>query len=366
MSRSEAAFEEALAIGDALARTASWSGDRCSWIVSHRETGPHGAAMAYPADGSVLVGTAGIALFLARLRAHGGASAHARTARAALRHALAEAGRNEQRAREAFAARTGGAWALGHYSGALGIAWAAAEASRLLGDDDVTALRLARRLLARPLPREAPGDLMQGSAGAIAVALALDVGDAPLDALSRHALARAGSEPGMAHGAAGVAWALSLLPERRADAHPLAEAAGEARGSSWCRGAAGAALALARLGAPRAAIRRLRDEAASALPDLLRRPGESFTPCCGIAGTAECLWLVDEALGIPGALARAQRVAQWGLERFRVDDRWGSWPIDGSLSPHPGLLQGLAGVGHFLLRLHAPRRVPTILLPIDS
>ena len=93
-------------------------------------------------------------------------------------------------------------------------------------------------------------------------------------------------------------------------------------------------------------------------------PGDSCTPCCGALGVAECLWDMDAALGDPvGARRRAREVARWASERYRAADEWRAWPTGVTAGAHPSLLQGIAGVGHFLLRVAEPRRVPSPLVP---
>ncbi|WP_329275814.1 type 2 lanthipeptide synthetase LanM family protein [Streptomyces sp. NBC_00691] len=130
---------------------------------------------------------------------------------------------------------------------------------------------------------------------------------------------------------------------------------GLARASAWCRGDAGVALAV--LDAP----------AALADPDLAawaRRTAERLgqdgaapddSLCHGEAGLCE---LLDHA-ALPEARPHWIRRAGALLASVEENDARSGAP-DGVA--HPGLLTGLAGIGHGLLRAGFPERVPSLLL----
>jgi lantibiotic modifying enzyme len=62
-------------------------------------------------------------------------------------------------------------------------------------------------------------------------------------------------------------------------------------------------------------------------------------------------------------LAQAQTAAETGVERF--ERRRVPWPCGlYEANETPGLMLGLAGIGHFYLRMADPGRTPTVLLPL--
>jgi lantibiotic modifying enzyme len=390
-------------------REAVWYRGRCNWVGA--ETADDGGLArsrpAHRALGPALGdGTAGIALFLAQLHAATGAEPVRLTARGAIGQALAHAD------------TVSAAAARGLYAGLPGIAWAAARCAPLLGDERLAshAARLARApALAPPV---ASADLVSGTAGAIAglVALARELPDERL--LARAAVlgdelaaaARrgpagaswlpAGGRPsehglcGLAHGAAGAAWALLELSAATGDArHPQtieaaldyerhwfdAEEANwpdlrgierrEPRGTfrppyatSWTHGAPGIALSRLRgwqiTGDERmrcAAVTALQTTAAHVERALLA-PRADFTLARGLAGSADVLALGASLL--PEGAELARRTGEVGVGRYGTS--LDGWPCGGGRTP--ALLTGEAGVGMFLLRLH-DATVPSVLLP---
>jgi lantibiotic modifying enzyme len=392
----------ASAIGERLVREAVWYRGRCNWI------GAEAGAPAHRALGPALGdGTAGIALFLAQLHAATGAPALRETAGGAIAQAVAHAG-----ALPAAAAR-------GFYAGAPGIAYAAARCAVLL--DDERLLPHARRLIGAVAAPRAAFDLASGTAGAIAGSLALArlLGDDRLVAQAARladelagaarrdgrggagwswrpagAPASAHGLCGLAHGAAGAAWALLELFAVTGDAGHRAAAeralayergwfhAGrgnwpdlrgierrEPRGAfqppyatSWSHGAPGIALSRLR-GWQILGDDTLREEAATALRTttaaveralLDLRP--DFTLARGVAGNAEVLALGTPLLAQGAAVAR--RAGEIGAGRYATS--LDGWPAGGGRTP--ALLDGDAGIGLFLLRLHDPA-VASVLLP---
>ena len=399
----------ASAIGTRLVREAVWYRRQCSWIgldtaaayarerprPAHRSLGP-----------GLADGTAGIALFLAQLHACGAGEEVRQTARGAIGQALAHAGELP---------------AGGLYGGRLGVAYAAASCGALLGDERLTA-RAGRLARGRGGSASASGefDLFTGAAGTVAALLALArrLGDdrlvaaaarpadellaaagrsavgwswPPPDAPTRHGLC------GLAHGAAGAAWALLELFAVTGEARhrdgalraldyerawfDAAQAAwpdlrgvqrSEPRGSfrcgagpaSWSRGTAGIALSRLRaweiLGDERA-----RDEAtvalrttAASVERALQQPSADFSLGEGVAGRADAL-LLGAALHPEGG-AIAVRAADVGNGRHGASLT--GWPGALPGARTPALLNGDAGIGLFFLRLHDPN-VPSALLP---
>ena len=404
----------ALAIGRRLSQEAIWYRNRCNWLGDGSETDPGAKASAglvHKALGPELYsGTSGVALFLAELYAATGDPDIRRTALGAIRQALSQVSALRPPVH------------LGLYTGWTGIAFVATRVGALL-EEEATLYGATRRLLAtvRKDRQQRELDLLSGSAGTVAALVALndDLGQAPLLDFA----ARLGEElldsaektehgyswpsiafphqrnlTGFSHGTAGMAYA--LLELSRATGEPrFADAAeqafryerhgfdAEARNwpdfrqsaeggaakadppsfsTSWCHGAPGIALSRLR------AYELTRDETRRAeavvalqttrrsLETSLRSGIWNFSLCHGLAGNAEVLLCGAQVLGKEAAAdaALARKVARVGLDMHAA--RGGEWPC-GNGGQTPGLMVGLAGIGHFYLRLHDPA-VPSILL----
>jgi lantibiotic modifying enzyme len=249
---------------------------------------------------------------------------------------------------------------------------------------------------------------MSGSAGIIAGLLALrrrkhsarfleaavQHGDVLLDEACKDAsgwswsgLDAARNLTGFSHGAAGIGWALTELyaatqelrfrdaaleafryerscwnpeeknwPDFREDevSYPV----------FWCHGAAGIALSRLR------AWQILRDEqllaeALSGLATVRDEMGsaQNYSLCHGEFGNADLLIYASEVFKDETWLAQAQTAAETGVERF--ERRRVPWPCGlYEANETPGLMLGLAGIGHFYLRMADPGRTPTVLLPL--
>ncbi len=211
-------------------------------------------------------------------------------------------------------------------------------------------------------------DLMGGTAGCLAAMLAVHR-TTGLDSAWRTATACAGlleradepSTTGFAHGSAGTTWALwryavaASGPCRR---EPVLADSAEADGGTWCRGASGVGLARADV----LALERdplMAGAFDRAVDGVLRRPAAvDHSLCHGELGTLELL-TAAAARGHEAAAAEAPR---------RIGDLLAALDRDGPVSGTPdavrtpGLLDGLAGIGHGLLRLGFPDRVPAVLL----
>jgi type 2 lantibiotic biosynthesis protein LanM len=370
-------LEIAERIGARLCRDAIWYQGRTNWTSDFLD----GEAVAHGALGPELYsGTSGIGLFLWRLAEVTGERIFRVTAEAALRQALDRMPVS----------------GCGFYSGGLGIFYAAAEIRQEFDEDIV--LRQAE-----PNPMQL--DLIDGSAGAIAVLLNLHARTRStplLEAAVRHAdlLLREASRTedgwswrtirasqnltGFSHGASGIAWALIEL-HRVTGEHRFREAALEAfryerncfnpaeqnwpdfRGEQasypvfWCHGAAG--IGLCRLRAWQILGHSdLLAEAQVALQTVERHSAAlaNFSLCHGRAGNADVLISASQILGEESWLRSAEAIAQEGLERF--ERRRVPWPCGlPEANETPDLMLGLAGIGYFYLRLADPARIPSVL-----
>jgi hypothetical protein len=389
-------------IGARLVREAIWHADHCNWMGAPLADPRQARVVSQALGPDLYAGTSGVALFLAELAAVTGDAAIGRTASGAIRQALAQAGTISSPARR------------GLYTGWVGIALAATRVGRLL--DDATLIGRARDLL-RMLPADgaAEHDFLSGTAGAVAgllvlagalddpalVVRAADLGDALIAAADKsaagyswaaRAIRPARNLTGLAHGAAGIGYALLELYAVTGDAAYRAAAeqayayerhwfdadagnwpdfrvaAGRSRRArafavAWCHGAAGIALtrlrAHALLGDARyeaeaaVALATTRRAAAAALA----ADGPDFSLCHGLAGHAEVL-----RAGSPGPAVGdlVAAVAARGVATARAAG--GAWLCGTGGGETPGLLLGLAGIGLFYLRLHAPE-TPVPLLP---
>ncbi len=250
-------------------------------------------------------------------------------------------------------------------SGSAGLAVALLGLYRMTAD--ARCLELARRCGERLVATAVP--VSEGASG-----WDVEVGAAPLAGFSHgaagicHALLELAAATGEARYAElarrGLAYERSLfVPERgnwkdlRALEGTPASTAG-AFMAMWCNGASGIALgrllSLRHLDGPET-----RAELATALEATLRTGfGGSHCLCHGDVGNLEVLHRAGEVLGEPrwtrAALRRASAVLREGREHG-----WRCGLPRGSESP--GMLMGLAGVGHGLLRLSAPAQVPSVL-----
>lgn len=402
-------LEGALRIGRRLSRDAVWSNGRCGWLGWAIE--PHGGqwVSVHRAAGSLLYdGTAGIGLFLARLAQLTDDPIVRVTAEAALAQALTSCAALEA------------AGEYGFYSGLSGIAWACGEGGRALGRQDlVDRADSLMRSAARLPPRKDRLDIVNGSAGLIPVLIAAarrDADEALLAAAvghGQHLLSHAMKGEagwswdtlgtpgerhllGLAHGASGIAMALAQVgaatglgdyPEAAKaalayergffrpaegnwpDLRSFVQAGPDGAPPSmlaWCHGAPGIGLARLVLVGLFPDDPEIRGEAETAIrttaANLAAGGTGNLSLCHGDGGNAELLIVGAETFGRPDLLEAARATAVTALHRFELSGS--PWPcgVPGA-GETPNLLLGTAGIGHFLLRLHDPRGIDTVLLP---
>jgi lantibiotic modifying enzyme len=411
MSDREDFLATADAIGRRLCRDALWAGGRANWLGWSMEPVGGTFVPAYRSFGPDLyAGTSGIALFLAWLWRFTGDPVQRAAAEGAVRQAQAGAEEIDAAVRRGF------------YAGVTGVAWALLEIGTALDREDWIDWALGQLAGLRGAPAPDGGtDVISGSAGAIPALLDAarrsgreDLIDLAVDH-GEHLLRRADRSPagwswdtmgipgqrnltGHSHGTAGIACALLEL-HRATSEERYRAAALEAlryeracfdaeRGNwpdfrrmdpavdsppayvlAWCHGAPG--IGLSRLRAWELLERdaqvlaeieaALRVTAESLAGPVVPEQGGSYCLCHGTGGNAELLLLAADRLGRPALREAAEAAGRAGIESF---ERAGlPWPCGLSRAGEtPGLMLGLAGIGHFYLRLHAPAAVPSVLL----
>jgi lantibiotic modifying enzyme len=246
-------------------------------------------------------------------------------------------------------------------------------------------------------------DIVSGRAGAILALLALDRTDrqdsAPRSALAVElgrelvtSLASRRMLTGMAHGASGFGVALLRLYTRTGlceflDAgraaldwedslfdeidgtwpdlrdSPTGAAPRGRAAVTWCNGAAGIAIARLAAATDDPGRRTLHLARARTALELTRRRLTSASPeddnslCHGTAGLAETLLLGSEALEEPELATEARDAMTAAISHHT----WRGTTGQDFVRANPSFMLGAAGIGHQLLRLHAPTAVPTVL-----
>lgn len=413
-ARDAAFLDAAAALGARLCRDAVWAGPRCNWLGDASEmVGPAWGVVHRAMGAELYDGTAGIALFLARLHAMAGERPFRTAADGALRHVLSRLDSIGEYAPVAF------------HSGRTGVAWVLAEAGDLLASDEYHRHGLEIALGAAGLdPQPHAVDVISGSAGAVPAFLDLAARfdrSEFLDAAVKHgdfllSIARRGDAgwswrtlemetkadlTGYSHGAAGVALALLELAHATGEARfregadegfryerrwfnphygnwpdfrsfdepgaPPSPSHEPGYALAWCHGAPGIGLSRVRAWQltgddayrqeAEAAIR----TTTAALQATARAGSAGFSLCHGDAGNAELLLFAEEAFGGGEYRAVAEQIGRQGIAWY-LQPR-APWPCgipDGGETPN--LMLGLAGIGYFYLRLHDPSSVPSILL----
>lgn len=381
----EEALAEACRIGDELVKR-SWSadGNARTWLgfsqfhSGRRQFGPLGAGL--------YEGVCGPALFLASLSRVTGEAVYRKTALQALVVVL-----DWLEMENGFRTRWSRSLGNGGLQGVGSIVYALAKIGSLLDEERLIAAAEAAAdlITVEALREEVRLEVMQGSAGALLGLLALHAVSrdrkigGKIEAGAMHLMERrapAGEAPaGFAHGMAGICHALieagrALGQESfgekglngfREVARLLAGGEGDDRerppGSgaralglraNWCQGVGGIALPMVSI------LRETRDAGLSGALELaLERAGQAgLRPldhlCCGNFGLVELFATVGRDLGRPVEFERAGALARSVLERRDRSGRFRLFEEVAGPVFHPGFFQGLAGIGHGLLRLH--------------
>jgi lantibiotic modifying enzyme len=368
-------LEAAAFIGARLCRDAIWSENRCNWTGPATIQLTNGrCAVAIRSCGPELFGgTTGIALFLARLSVATQERIFRLTAEAALRQALSRLDDFPNNLR------------IGFYKGLIGVAYTLTELYELL---DIPKFAPMALLLLEEVEKEQPTrnkiDVLSGSAGAITpllrmhgklsqdlpLELAIKQGEKLLDCRS--------NASGFARGVEGIVWALSELGHstgmdhfRQAAAqlavHPAGDSSDESQ-TGWADGASGIGMSLlrryeiygeqARLDEARLLVERIARRLSAVSFDL---GGTNYSLANGVAGEAEFLLDASRILNDVSYTQPAERVGRVGIECFRKEDL--PWPCGGpDETESPGLMNGLAGIGHFYLRLFDQQGHSSLLL----
>jgi lantibiotic modifying enzyme len=406
--------EASVRIGDRIVRDAFWHMDRCNWVGAQprgSEHGGHRADVTYSALGPELYsGTSGVSLFLAELYRITGDAAVRNTALGALRHALSQVDSIPPSIR------------IGLFSGWTGIALVTARVAMLLDDAHLFdhAKDLAKRAAIQPCDKK-EFDMISGRAGAISALVVLRTLLDEHDLLE--AAARFGCEliesatrdgdtyswelpgiksyrnlTGFSHGTAGTAVALlelhaetgetsfrdAALRAFQYERHHFSATHGNwpdfrmnaVTGSRkpsrfpclsfWCHGAPGIALSRLR------AYQLLGDECfkAEAIIGLATTRNSiaaarasscgNYSLCHGLAGNSEAILYGAQVLHDRSAEPTIVfESALEAMERYAVSGA--SWPCGTHVGETTGLMLGLSGIGHHLLRLSHPT-IPSVAL----
>jgi len=408
-------LESSERIAARILKEAIWHGQLCNWVGAQpleRLHPGHRGALTYRALGPELYsGTSGVALFLAELYAVTGDLALRETTLGAIRHSLERAESITEPSR------------LGLFTGWTGIALAAARIAIILGDVSLfrQALELARRAISGEYEPD-DFDMISGRSGAISALVilhAISNDGSFLDGAARlgreliEAAAQGDDEcswelkgirshrnlTGFSHGTAGAAVALlELYAETGAGSfrdaalrafqyerrHYNAErgnwpdfrrdpSAGSRKPREfpcicyWCHGAPGIALSRLRAyelfndeiskGEAIAALNTTRASIVSAI----ETSSGNYSLCHGLAGNGEAILYGSQILEGPASpdLKVVFEAADSAAERYSAPGI--EWPCGTHTGETPGLMLGLAGIGHHFLRL-CYQSVPSIAI----
>ncbi|WP_280671124.1 MULTISPECIES: type 2 lanthipeptide synthetase LanM family protein [unclassified Kitasatospora] len=309
-------------------------------------------------------GFTGVALFLAQLAGLTGSDRYAQLARRALQPLPGLLERLADGPKDAEAVGPGG------FAGLGGIAYAVSAVADALDDREIGALTApAIALTVSVATPDTTSGVLDGLAGGLAALLAIHRSTGSAEAW-RGAMSCAAElaarplppEAGMHRGAAGVGWALLGFASdgggaryERAGLAALRTAAERVRGDSWCQGLPGLALAVADRPIA-AADPLLRGVVERAVRELARAaPAVDHSLCHGELGGLELLTRLSDPV------SQAVRHRRADLLLAAVERDGPSCGAPGGLVV-PGLLTGLAGIGHGLLRLGFPGRTASALL----
>lgn len=414
----DAYLQTACDIGITLEQDASWHGKFCNWLCFNpdpRHASEGFSSMVYKSLGPDLyAGASGIALFLAELYRITGDDRFRRTALGAMRLALDNLDDISISMR------------FGLYSGWAGIALAAARTGELLSSEELSAAtKWIFKNLAAQKDNHAEPDLLAGIAGSIVALTALEsmldkhfilsfasrLGDILLErANNKDGTVHWKSElfpqqpglTGLSHGASGIGIAMlklfqmtgnQLYRDAAFDAFAyerhwfdktkgnwpdlrikpglrLTRTALLPFGATWCHGAPG--IALSRLVALtiddcqqdiyQKEARIALDTTYRALEATLDSRAGNYSLCHGLSGNAGILLhgVAHTTESSDKHLAIVHYVANTGIKKYAHKNKL--WPC-GAKGKNPSLMLGLAGIGHFYLRLR-DNTIPSVLMPV--
>ncbi|GAB1644463.1 type 2 lanthipeptide synthetase LanM family protein [Krasilnikovia sp. MM14-A1259] len=346
-------------IADQIVARGFDDGDRINWLGLEPLDERYWAVM--PLGAGLATGYTGVALFLAQLAALTGDARYAAAARRALQPLPALI--THFTADPAAAQIVG----CGGFAGFGGIAYALAQVAGFLDDRAAAELIAPIVHLADTTLDSSDDDSVHGGvAGCLVSMLAVHAMSGLADArtiadrAARRLLETAAARttgPGFAFGAAGTGWALLRYAAAADDARAgrrgrdqLVSAAVTAHGHSWCEGRPGVVLALLdTLEGATDGIRALVDRTVDSVTRSGPLPNHSL--CHGELGRLELVGAADR----PAQLPRA------GMALSALDTSGPQCGTPGRVTD-PGLLHGLAGIGHGLLRVARPDRIPAALL----
>jgi class II lanthipeptide synthase len=402
-------LKEAERIGAKICRNALWSGEQCYWeddfieVVRDRRV-----IVRRPIGLDLYFGGSGIALFLAALYSLAPNRAYSMAAQGSAKLTIAHI------------EDVGPRFPIGFYIGYLGIAVALIQLGEVFCNEQfiTSGLQLVRRI--RDSEIGPPGlDVISGAAGAIpallliyqkysdesVLDLAVNYGEHLIDCATKgyedlsspgaeNTRSQARPQTGFSHGDAGVGWALlelasatgvtrySIAAEeifrsqrtlfdqlRKRLRDPETPPAKDLHHSfSWCQGTVG--LAVSRLRAYDLTQEQIyKDDAETAFRttfESLRysQTVSDYSLCHGIAGAGDSFIYAGEVLH---DVSYRRAAIEKGLQGIEHLERNGlTWPCGSPAgSESLSLMQGIAGIGYFYLRLYDPERTPplTILLP---
>lgn len=404
-------LETADRIGCRLSRDALWDARRCNWLGWSMEPVNHNWTPVYRSFSADLYsGTSGIALFLAELYRFSGDAQHRKVLEGAVNQTLSSLENLEGSAR------------IGFYSGVSGIGYILTRIGKILSHDGLIARGLSELAsLSEAATDPHLLDVINGSAGAIPALIALglefDREDLVRIAVTHgdHLLSSAIKNDagwswdtmhvpnqqnltGHSHGVSGIVTALLELYRATGEARfregalnglryernlfsaehgnwpdlrimdPTNAQSAPVYNMAWCHGAPG-------IGVSRLRCYELLDGDSEILAEIEAalkttaaalsvpwQPGlGNYSLCHGAAGNAELLILAGQQLGRPDLTQIAEKVGWEGYQHYRLTDL--PWPCGiANAGESPNLLLGIAGIGHFYLRLYDAVSVPSVLL----
>ncbi len=403
-------------IGSRICRGALWAGPCCNWLGGmmdgstrtpvYAALGPSGSNRL--AGACLYEGTAGIALFLARLFAFSREAIHKRTLEGALNHVVGQLRSCEESLN------------IGYYTGLTGIAYTLIESGEIIEHHGLIERginELVRLRHIRSSPRTV--DVLGGSAGVIPVLIdvAERFGRSELIETAvlhgDHLLASADKSTdgwswatntrwvrnltGQSHGTAGIAWSLLELHAATGDERFRAAAREALRyerqhfdaerrnwpdyrkldpsgtwheprcTTAWCHGAPGIGTSRLRVSELLSDDRDCKTEIDAAIATTLAsfRNPNNFSLCHGHSGNAELLLIAADQLNRPDLRQAAEAVGDLGIDRYLNTEI--PWPCGlETVWETPTLMLGLAGIGYFYLRLHDPKNVKPILIIVPN